>query len=176
MTKKRLKRKEMNYDEVLQHLMDDPTRSIVDIAQDLGSYRQRVWRDKKKLEEENIIWGYSAVVDELRLNHVSYMVFFKTKPMSKGMADILIQRIQQEEPKKENIRIIDLFYINGEFDLVETFTAPDHTSARKYFDKMRLLYEDYLLDKPLMFDINFALVLNGKRNPELKKLYDFVPD
>ena len=176
MAKSRLKRKEMNYDQVLQHLMDDPTRSIVDIAQDIGTYRQRIWREKKRLEEESIIWGYTAVVDELQMNHVSYMMFFKMKPMSKGMADILIERILKEEPKRENIRIINLHYINGEYDLVETFAAPDHTTARKYFDKMRILYEDYLLDKPLMFDINFSLVLNGKRNPDLKTLYDFVPD
>ncbi len=162
-------------DKILQSLMDDPTRSDSEIAQDLNTYRQKVWRRRKELEEENDIWGYTAVVDESKLNHVSYIVLMKTRTMNKELVDILIKRITLEEPRKQGVRLKNMFYVNGEFDWVIRFTAPDHATARKYFETLRLQYADHLQEKPVMIDINFSLVLEGKHNPDLNELHDFVP-
>ncbi len=162
-------------DKILQALMDDPTRSDREIALDLNTYRQKVWRRRKELEEENVIWGYTAVVDESQLNHVSYIVLMKTRTMNKELVDILIKRISQEEPRKQGVHLKNMFYVNGEFDWVIRFTAPDHATARKYFETLRLQYADHLQEKPVMIDINFSLVSEGKQNPDLKELHDFVP-
>ena len=67
---------------VLEQLYKDPTRSDREIAKKIDSYRQKVWRERKKLERKNVIWGYSAVVDETKLNYVIYLILFNTKPMS----------------------------------------------------------------------------------------------
>ena len=77
---------------VLACLFENPTRSARDIAFELKSYRQKVWREKTKLEKGNIIWGYTAVVDEKKLNHVEYIVLLKTKPMSDSLARLIIER------------------------------------------------------------------------------------
>ena len=68
-------------DEVLEALIEDPTRSAREIAKRLGSYRQKIWRRKTELERLNVIWGYTAVVDENKMNHVLYMVLLKMKPI-----------------------------------------------------------------------------------------------
>jgi len=175
MVKEYSKRKDMNYDEVLQHLLKDPTRSIHDIAEEMGSYRQKVWRKKKRFEEEGAIWGYTAVLDESKLNHVCYMVLLKTKPISRGFADLLLKRLIKDEPKREDIRIISLCYVSGEYDLVMRFAAPNHTIAKKYYDNLRLLYDEYLLEKPTLLFSNFCMISEGKLNPEVNKLYDFIP-
>ena len=74
--------KRCDEDEILESLLKDPTKSIREIAKELNSYRQKIWRKRKKLENENIIWGYTAVVDESRMNHVMYLVLLKLKPMN----------------------------------------------------------------------------------------------
>jgi len=160
---------------LLKHLVSDPTRSVRDIAKSLDSYRQRVYREKTKLENEHIIWGYTAVLDESKMGHVTYLVLMKLKPMSTGLADLITMRILKGEPHKQQVNLLDVLYVNGEYDLVVRFTAPDHATARRYFDSIRLAYEDYLLEKPAIVDVNFSLIREGKQNPEIKRLYDFVP-
>jgi len=160
-------------DPILRQLLRDPTKSINDMAKKLKLYRQKIWRRKKKLEEENIIWGYTAVVDESKLNHVTYMVLMKMKPMSKNLAELMIRRITTGEPSKQSIRLIDVLYVNGEYDLVLRFSALGHAFARRYFDSLRVAYADHLLEKPVLVDVNFSLLKEGKMNPEIKKLYEF---
>ena len=164
-----------NKNEVLKYLIEDASRSIRDIAKKMSSYRQKVWREKKRLEDEHIIWGYTAVVDANKIERVSYLILMKTKPMSRGLADLLTRRIVRDEPGKEGIRVLDFFYVNGEYDWVLRFSAPDHVTARKYIDTLRRLYDEYLTERPVMVDMNFCLIAEGKTNPEIKKLYDFIP-
>jgi len=160
---------------VLSYLLDDPTRSIRDIAKDMDTYRQKVWREKKKMEDDHIIWGYTAIYDEKKVGHVLYIVLFKTKPMSRGFADLILRRVISGDPARENVRLINMSFVNGEFDWILKFSSPDPASARRYYDKLRVLYDEYILEKPLMLEVNFSVVRSGKINPETNKLYDFIP-
>lgn len=164
----------MNQNDVLDALLDDPTKSVGEIAQELNSYRQGVWRRKKKLEEDKIIWGYTAVIDQKKIGHQMYLVLFKMKPMSRGFADLIVDRIQKNAPRSLGARLIDLFYVNGEYDWIMRFSAKNHATARRYYDTLRVAYEEYLLEKPVMVDVNFIVVAEGKSNPEMEELYDFT--
>ncbi len=174
MTEENPKSKKQYWD-LLSHLLDDPTRSARDIGKKMNSYRQMVWRKKKELEDDNVIWGYTAVIDDSKLNHIIYIILMKTKPMSRGLADLLIRRITKGEPSKQSVRLTNICYVNGEYDWVMKLSAPDHATARRYYDTIRLLYDEYLLEKPVMIDVNFCLVSEGKTNPEIEKLYEFIP-
>jgi len=164
-----------NREEVLQELKEDPTRSIREISAEMGTYRQLVWRKKKQLEKEHVVWGYTAVVDESKLGHVMYIILMKMKPMSKELVDILVQRVQSKVPESKGVNIINVSYVNGEYDWIIKFSAPDHTIARKYYDTLRIVYEEHLLEKPAIIDINFTVKRQGKVNPELEELYHFIP-
>jgi hypothetical protein len=37
------------------------------------------------------------------------------------------------------------------------------------------LYDEYLIEKPVMVDVNLCLIAEGKRNPEIEKLREFIP-
>jgi len=161
--------------EILNALLEDPTKSLRIIAKELKSYRQKIWREKKKLEEKHIIWGYTAVVDYGKLNHIAYIMLLKMKPMSKELVDLMLRRLYGKEQLKQNIRLRDFWIVTGEFDWVIKFSAPDHATARKYYDTIRLLYDDYLIEKPVMVDVNLCLVAEGKMNPEVEKLREFIP-
>ncbi len=55
------------------------------------------------------------------------------------------------------------------------FSASNHAIAGRYYDSLRIAYGDFLLEKPTIVDVNFALVREGKVNPKIMKLYNFVP-
>lgn len=163
-------------DKILQAFIDDPTKSVREMSKELDSYRQKVWRRKKKLENENVIWGYTSVIDESKLNHVMYLVLMKMEPMSKELAEVLIKRLVQKIPQKQHVNLLNVLYINGQYDLIVMFTAADHAIARKYYDSLRKEYKSHLLEKPVIVDVNFSLCREGKINPEIEKLYEFVPE
>jgi len=162
--------------EVLQHLLDDPTKSVKDLAKRMKTYRQRVWREKKQLEDDNIVWGYTAVVDETKMNHALYMLLFKGKPISREFVDIFTKRIITNEFSNMGVRLINVLYVNGEYDFIVMFSAPNQALARRYYDSLRTVYADHLIEKPTMININFQAVREGKKNPDIKKLYDFIPE
>jgi len=70
--------------------------------------------------------------------------------------------------------LIDAFQVNGEFDWIIRFSAPSHAVARIYYDTLRAVYQDYLIDKPVIVDVNFVMVAEGKRNPEIERLRDLA--
>lgn len=160
-------------DDVLDSLVQDPTRSVRDIAKGLQSYRQKVWRQKKKLEEEHIIWGYTAVVNERKLNHTLHLVFLKMKPLDEGLVSLMQERLK--DSASQDVRILNVLLINGDYDWAVMFSAKDHATARRYYDSIRLAYDGWLLDKPMIVDVALSLIREGKKNPEPDRLYDFIP-
>jgi hypothetical protein len=63
----------------------------------------------------------------------------------------------------------------GEYDWILMFSAQNHATARRYYNSLRVVYENYLLEKPVIVDVNFSLVREGKINPQIQKLHEFVP-
>ena len=161
-------------DLIINALLKDPTRSMREIARELNLYRQTVWRKKKEMEEKNLIWGYTAVIDEHKQGKRTFLLLMKLKPMMREMAEIVVRRVKRNESAKKDIRLIDSFQVNGEYDWILRFSAPSHTTARNYYDPIRAVYSDHLLEKPILVDVNFILVAEGKRNPEIDDLFNLV--
>ena len=160
---------------ILNELLKDPTRSLEEIARSCGSYRQKVWREKKKLEDMEAIWGYTAVVDENVIDWKSFILLIKLKPLTTDQAKLLIKRHLTNAPGELNIRLMDTYYLNGKYDLLVIFSAPNWMTARKYYDSIRLEYDGYLEDRPEIIDIAFSLIRWGKVNPNVDKLKEFIP-
>ena len=130
---------------------------------------------QKNLEKNEFIWGYTAIIDDIRLDRVVYLVLLKMKSMTKELVNIIKKRLIENQPAKYNIRLIDVFHVTGEYDWIIRFSSPDRKTASRYYDSIRSIYEDFLLEKPIIIDINFIIMAAGKKNPKLKKLYEFVP-
>ena len=162
-------------DSILKALLEDPTRSLRNIAKELGTYRQKVWREKTKLEEEKKIWGYTGILDEQKMGRSLYVLMLKLKPMSKPLADLMITRITKKEPSKQNVKLTTMFYVNGEYDYIIVFSAPDHSTARRYYESLRVAYDEFLLEKPVIVDVDFCLIREGKINPDIDNLRNFIP-
>ncbi|MFO8050267.1 MAG: hypothetical protein R6V01_01030 [Thermoplasmatota archaeon] len=160
---------------ILNELLKDPTRSLEEIARSCGSYRQKVWREKRKLEDNEAVWGYTAVVDENMIDWKSFLLLIKLKPLTADQARLLIRRHLTNAPGELSIRLMDTYYLNGKYDLLVIFAAPNWMTARKYYDSIRLEYENYLEDRPEIIDVAFSLIRWGKVNPNIQKLKDFIP-
>ncbi len=74
------------------------------------------------------------------------------------------------------VRIIDVFYVDREYDCFIKFSAPDSITARKYYEKLRVTYKDFFRGDPSLSNVVFPIANSGKLNPEIEKLYDFVPE
>jgi DNA-binding Lrp family transcriptional regulator len=160
---------------ILNELLKDPTRSLEEIARSCNSYRQKVWREKKKLEDSSAIWGYTAVVDENVIEWKVFLLLMRLKPLTTDQARLLINRHLTNAPGKLNIRLMDTYYLNGKYDLLVIFAAPDWMTSRKYYDSIRLEYEEYLEERPEIIDVAFSMIRWGKVNPNLENLREFIP-
>lgn len=163
--------------DLLNCLMENPTQSISKIAEKTNMYRRTVWQKKKELEEDHTIWGYTTVIDESKLDHVLYVGIFKLRPIiSKKFPDLVIHKLTTEAPSKTGVRLIDFFYTTGmSACAILKFSSQNQKIAKEYFETLRVIYNDYFLDEPLLFEVDFPLAKEGKLNPELEKLYDFIP-
>lgn len=162
-------------DKILNELMSDPTRTDREIAKKIGTYRQKVWRKRKDLEKTGVIWGYTPVLDNHRNGRVLYLLLVKMKPMSLELSKLIIKRNLNHKFDAGKVNLINVLYVNGEYDWVIMFSAPDHSTARKYYDSVRLAYDEHLLEKPAIVDVNFSLIREGKKNPRMEGLDQFVP-
>jgi len=156
-------------------LLEDPTQGMSKIAEKTKMHRRTAWQIQKDLEKDTTIWGYTAIIDEQKINHVLYVLQFRTKHLTKYFADLIIQRLTTGEPMEQGVRILDIYFMNGPYDVFIKFSAPDHATARNYYETLRSVYKDHFLETPLVSDVNFSLVQAGKLNPELKKIYGLVP-
>ena len=80
--KKEMITTEFKGEKILNELLKDPTRSLEEIARACNSYRQKVWREKRKLEDMEAVWGYTAVVDENVIDWKSFILLIKLKPLT----------------------------------------------------------------------------------------------
>ncbi|MBE3120838.1 MAG: Lrp/AsnC family transcriptional regulator [Thermoplasmata archaeon] len=160
---------------VVNCLLEDPTQGMSKIAEKTSMHRRTAWQIQKDLEKDTTIWGYTAVIDEQKIDRAIYVLQFQAKPFSKDFADLILHRLTLGEPMKAGVRILDIYFMNGPYDVFIKFSAPDHATARRYYETLRSVYKDYFLEAPLVSDVNFSLVQAGKLNPELKKIYDLVP-
>lgn len=174
-TQKRNITTEFKGQRILNELLRDPTRSLEEIARACGSYRQKVWREKKKMEDNGAVWGYTAVVDEDAIDWKAFILLLKFKPLTQDQAELLIRRHVTNAPGELNIRLMDTYYLNGIYDLLVIFAAPDWITARKYYDSIRLEYERFLEARPEIIDVAFSLIRWGKVHPSIERLKEFIP-
>jgi len=161
---------------LLQVLIEDPTKSTSEIAKESNSYRQRILRNRKTLEEDRVIWGYTAVIDEIKLGHVSYMVLMRTKPLSKELLDRMVVDVLCKRAQEDGIRVMNVMLLLGDYDWILRFTAPDNQSARRFFEGLRVVMDPHLSEKPRLVNICFSLIQEGKMNPGLESIYDLLPE
>ena len=174
MVKSSLKQIQQDEKKILDELSRNANKSINDIAQTCGFSRQKVWRTINNLEKNYTIWGYTAVLDNEKLNRRSYMMLIKrtNKPITEELVYDITSRRISDEVRKNGIDITCSFFTHGKYDWVMCFNAKELKVAKAFMEYYNKLYEGFVSDINLI-EIIFPAVRSGLRNPEMDKLNDF---
>ena len=174
MAKNSVKQIEKDEIRILDELTKNANKSINDIAEKCGFSRQKVWRVIKNMEKNHTIWGYTAVVDEEKLDKKSYIMLMKrtNKPVSEKLKNDIITRELANRLKKLGIEMTNSIFTHGIYDWVICFNANDIRQAKTMVEIYNQLYEGYVSEIHLLEKM-FSAVSCGVTNPDIKKLDDF---
>jgi len=166
-----MKKDEMKVLDVLEQYSKE---SVDEIAKRCGLSRQKISRIIRRLEENKIIWGYSAIADgTLRdLKHFVLLVKRNTVPFDtsfkKELAFEKIDGILSSVAKIEN-----MFFTHGSFDVVVTFYAPNLVEAKDFIQKMYNRVGKYF-GEHLLLETLVPIRKNGLKNPQNKELVEYL--
>jgi len=165
--------KQIQIDEtkVIDQLRENSNKSINEIAEKLGFSRQKVWRIVKKLEKENTIWGYGAVIDEEKLGLEYYILLLKKNvtPVKSETIKNITDREIEGYIKKLGCDMISSLYTHGYYDWIIVFTAPNTIQAKKVSELFLNRYHEFL-NEVKMLETIFPAKIKGKVNPNIKDL------
>jgi len=158
-------------DKILKELQNNCRQNLDEIGKKCGCSRYKVGRFIKKLEENNMILGYSAILNPLKTKEKHFILLIKRTsnpidddilnklPLSSGM-DML--------PDLKN-KLQDTYYVHGKYDWVITFIADDISDAKDFCNKILKFYNKYVERLDLLETVG-PLRKNGFRIPEDKKI------
>jgi len=160
---------------ILEELQKNANASIDTIAKHSKFSRQKVWRSIKRLEQDHIIWGYTAIVDDEKQNRKHYVALIKktTKPLDETTTNSASSTKLQDLVASEGIIIESSFYTNGEYDWIVTFTAKDIQQAKRFTELLNTSFEGYISQITLEETL-FWVRRQRIFNPEAKKLREYI--
>jgi len=158
---------------VIKILQTNADTSIDNIAKKSGFSRQKVWRIKKRLEENKTIWGYCAITDDAKLGLERYIMLFKssTQPV-KGSIKKVIDLSVQKRGEGIGVDIISGGYLHGKYDWAVVFTAKNIKVATKLKEILLTEYPKMIGEIELMEYI-FPLKESRLENPDIDKIREF---
>ena len=167
-------KKQIDKDEkrIMAELERNSNESLDVLAKRLKFSRQKIWRFIKSLEKNKAIWGYTAVVDNDRRSLHEYVLMLKqsSKPMDEKTLDAFTSQEKQDDI---GVTIESLFYVNGEYDWILSFTAPDIKMAKRFCETLRTVYPGFF-SRINMLETLVAVRDHHIVNPNVKKLKEFL--
>ena len=151
---------------IISQMQINSKESIDKIAKKCGFSRQKVWRTIKRLEKNKIIWGYSVIVDNEKndLNH--YIVLFRrsTLPIDDNMQNAICKEKLDYYFPETNVTVLDVFYVNGKYDWVVSFTAPGIREMKMFCEKCMRKFGKYIIEYDVLETI-VPVRISGIKNP-----------
>lgn len=175
MPKKSQEEIEKDEQQILKELKRDSNQSVDSLANRCGFSRQKVWRIKNRLEEENDVWGYTAIADDEKLDVKSFVLLIKRTvvPPSKEVMEKVIDRTLEAEAQDLGVMLESSLFTHGAYDWIVCFSAPGKIQALKFCDLLTEEYRGYIADMQLLEGLVW-IRKQGMLNPYREKLKDFL--
>ena len=156
---------------VMRALQKDARQSIDILAKNCGFSRQKVWRIMKRLEEQKIIWGYHAVVEDDIFAHNRYYVLIKrtTKGVTDKALDTITNRNLKAEMEKMDIILEDSCLLHGPYDWLISLTAENIRQVKRFTESFNQLFREYVQEIDIL-EVIFPVEKSGIQNPNLKEI------
>jgi DNA-binding Lrp family transcriptional regulator len=160
---------------IINELLKNAKENTTTIAKRCNVSDQKVRKTIHQLEENQLIWGYSAIIDEekLGLKHYVMMVKRSNKKIDDRIIDQIISRKIEDITRGLGITIENSFYTHGEYDWILTFTAHDILQARKFADTLSIINEG-IIQKIIIVQTLMFVRKQYILNPERTKLKKFL--
>jgi len=147
--------------------------NIMEIAKQTGFSRQKVWRNIKRLEEENIICGYTTVLNERKAGRRKFILLVKRKcvPFAKGVnvfGGISLER----EAQLSRVTIDDIILTNGYYDVVFVISANSIVAVNSFNESLCHLFKDEV-DDIITLDGLYTLKQSGQEVTPLEEVKHF---
>jgi DNA-binding Lrp family transcriptional regulator len=124
--------------ELLSNLKTNSRLSIFNIGKKLGCSRQKAWHIMQELEENNTIWGYTVVIDELKCDKQHFIILIKR---SGEIIDHSESRVLLSEDfsrfLNDDIDIETFMCLYGEFDWLIALNASNVLSVKTFVDHLK---------------------------------------
>jgi len=159
---------------IIDELQKNGNKSINEIAIKCKFSRQKVWRIIKNLEKNDTIWGYTAVIDELKQEMKKYFVLIKRTnlPVTEQMINKIISRELKEKSKNLNVKMISSTLTNGAYDYIICFNAPDIKNAKRFVENLSKIFKGMISEIHLIEQL-FSVQKCGIENPNVEQIKEF---
>jgi Lrp/AsnC family leucine-responsive transcriptional regulator len=139
-------------EKILRELQKNCRLSSDEIGKKCGCSRYKVNRIIKKLEENNTIVGYTAVINPTKVNNKYFILLAKRSsiPLDENVLKRLQSSRENNFVENVNVKTIASFYVHGKYDWVAFFTAEDITLAKEFCNKIMKYYNKLLDDLELL--------------------------
>ncbi len=161
--------------QILTALQKNSKDSVNSIAKYCGFSRQKVKRILTRLENDNVIWGYTAIIDEKKRGLLKYVLLIKRSmnKIDKETAKKIAFLQFDEQYQKQGITIESSYYIHGEYDWMILFTSHSLRDAKKF---STMLIENY---PNIIAKINLMQILHSPKthhiiSPTPESLLDYL--
>ncbi len=171
------KKNQIDEDEkkLVSELLKNSKQNIGVIAKNCGFSKQKAWRLIKDLEAKQVIWGYTAVVDEVKLGKKYFFLMIKRtlKRLDEKTVEQIVSTKTEELAREFGVTIESSTFVHGAYDWILTFTADDILRVRKFQDALYTLFPGRTRDIAVAQSLLF-IRKNHILNPERKKLKEFL--
>ena len=103
---------------ILDELKKNANKNITEIANKLNFSRQKVLRIIKDLENDNTIWGYTAIVDDNKIGRKRFFILLKKAhiPVKEEKLDMIVNREFREIAAKLGVQLESTYFLHGSYD------------------------------------------------------------
>jgi Lrp/AsnC family leucine-responsive transcriptional regulator len=160
---------------ILRELQQNAKENIETIAKHFGFSRQKVWRTIKQLEEQGMIWGYTAVINQAMLNQEQFILLIKktNEPLDNKIIEKINSLDLEDLALPCGAHVECSYFLHGNYDWLISFTAKDVIDARKFCSVLNKEFPGAIQQ----CDIHQVLYCVRKHyifNPDRKKLEDLM--
>lgn len=160
---------------LLMILIQNSGESIENIAKKYDINLEKILRIKKRLENNNTIWGYSLVADLKTINLKHFTVLFKRTniPLTKEVIEDVTKGYLEDKYPEGNITIENALFVNGDYDWILSFIAPSMLSMKLFCEKLMHEFSDYIKS----YSVNETVIpirKQGIKNPIAESVGNYL--
>jgi DNA-binding Lrp family transcriptional regulator len=157
-------------------LLADAGLTFKQLGEQMGTYRQAVWRRRSALEEEGVLWGLGAVVDHRRLGWGHYFIFLETEALGEAVLKRMRHFIYQLRPRA-NLRIIGSHILGaGRYNILLEVAAQNRLDLDRYLEALVKEGGASFAAAPRVQEVAFSMRQSGFVNPNLGRLRDLAAE